>query len=100
MRNNMFADELPRFTFNGTPTLETWEGGIRYLVNEYWTSGQRQAHPVISARRNELRTLVIRRPEPAPRERDREAVAGGDLLASDDVHVSTCPGDGHATGNV
>ena len=46
MRNNMFADELPRFTFNGTPTLETWEGGIRYLVNEYWTSGQRQAHPL------------------------------------------------------
>ena len=42
----MFADELPRFTFNGTPTLETWEGGIRYLVNEYWTSGQRQAHPL------------------------------------------------------
>jgi len=37
-------DALRRFTFNGTPTLETQESGIRYFVNEYWTSGQRQGH--------------------------------------------------------
>src|SRR5258707_15149930 len=37
-------DTLREFTFNGAPTLETVEGGIRYFVNEYWTSGQRKAH--------------------------------------------------------
>jgi DNA methylase len=39
-----FPDVLRRFTFNGTPTLETDEAGIRYFVNEYWTSGQRRGH--------------------------------------------------------
>ena len=39
-----FPDVLRRFTFNGTPTLEMEEAGIRYFVNEYWTSGQRQGH--------------------------------------------------------
>lgn len=28
----------------GSPTQETAEGGIPYLVNEFWTAGQRQAH--------------------------------------------------------
>ena len=32
------------FSFNGTATLEADTDGIRYFVNEYWTSGQRQAH--------------------------------------------------------
>jgi hypothetical protein len=39
-----FPDVLRRFTFNGTSTLETDEAGIRYFVNEYWTSGQRRGH--------------------------------------------------------
>jgi hypothetical protein len=39
-----FRDVLRRFTFNGAPTLETDEAGIRYFVNEYWTSGQRRGH--------------------------------------------------------
>jgi len=33
-----------RFDLFGAPTLETLEGEIPYLVNEYWTAGQRQAH--------------------------------------------------------
>jgi hypothetical protein len=37
-------DTLREFTFNGAPTLETEESGIRYFVNEYWTSGQRKGH--------------------------------------------------------
>ena len=37
-------DVLRQFTFTGAPTLETEEAGIRYFVNEYWTSGQRQGH--------------------------------------------------------
>ena len=44
----MFIDSFPgilrQFTYNGAPTLETEEAGLRYFVNEYWTSGQRQAH--------------------------------------------------------
>lgn len=39
-----FADVLRQFTYNGAATLETVDQGIRYFVNEYWTSGQRQAH--------------------------------------------------------
>jgi hypothetical protein len=37
-----FPNALRQFTFNGTPTLEKDEAGIRYFVNEYWTSGQRR----------------------------------------------------------
>ena len=39
-----FPDVLRQFTFNATPTLETEESGVRYFVNEYWTSGQRRGH--------------------------------------------------------
>jgi DNA methylase len=39
-----FPDLLRQFTFNGAPTLETEEAGVRYFVNEYWTSGQRRGH--------------------------------------------------------
>jgi hypothetical protein len=39
-----FPDVLRQFTFNGAPTLETEESGVRYFVNEYWTSGQRRGH--------------------------------------------------------
>jgi hypothetical protein len=30
----------------GQPSVEMWEGPIRYLINEFWTSGQRQAHSI------------------------------------------------------
>lgn len=36
-------DELRAFDDFGTPTLETVEEGIPYLVNEFWTARQRQA---------------------------------------------------------
>ncbi len=39
-----FPETLRQFTFNGAPTLETEDAGIKYFVNEYWTAGQRQAH--------------------------------------------------------
>jgi hypothetical protein len=38
------ADSLRDFTYNGAPTLEMEQNGVRYLMNEYWTAGQRQAH--------------------------------------------------------
>jgi hypothetical protein len=37
-------DLLRQFTFTGAPTLETEAAGIRYFVNEYWTSAQRRGH--------------------------------------------------------
>src|ERR1700722_19628815 len=39
-----FPDLLRRFTYNGAATHESDAGGIRYFVNEYWTSGQRRGH--------------------------------------------------------
>jgi hypothetical protein len=39
-----FPDLLRRFTFNGAPTVESDADGIRYFINEYWTSGQRRGH--------------------------------------------------------
>jgi len=39
-----FPDCLCQFTFNGAPTLEIEQAGIRYFINEYWTSGQRRGH--------------------------------------------------------
>jgi hypothetical protein len=41
---NAIADSLRTFTYNGAPTLELEQNGVRYFVNEYWTAGQRQAH--------------------------------------------------------
>ena len=40
-------DMLREYTFTGAPTLELEDAGIRYFVNEYWTSGQRQGAPVV-----------------------------------------------------
>ena len=44
----MKADDFPallrEFAAFGTPTVELDEQGLHYFVNEYWTSGQRQAH--------------------------------------------------------
>ncbi|HTW71562.1 MAG TPA: DNA methyltransferase [Acetobacteraceae bacterium] len=34
------------FSEFGQPSAEIWEGPIRYLVNEFWTSGQRKAHSI------------------------------------------------------
>lgn len=39
-----FPDLLREFTYNGAPTLEVEESGLRYFINEYWTSSQRQSH--------------------------------------------------------
>ncbi len=39
-----FTDQVRNFRDFGRPSAEIVEGGIPYLVNEYWTSGQRQSH--------------------------------------------------------
>lgn len=39
-----FLDAVRRFTAFGTSTLAHVDAGIPYLVNEFWTAGQRQAH--------------------------------------------------------
>lgn len=43
-RREDILEEIRRFDALGSPTSESESGGIRYLTNEYWTSGQRQAH--------------------------------------------------------
>jgi DNA methylase len=39
-----FIDLVRDFSAFGRPSVEVQEGPILYLVNEYWTAGQRQAH--------------------------------------------------------
>jgi len=39
-----FAELVLGFCQFGAPSVESWEGPVRYLINEFWTSGQRQAH--------------------------------------------------------
>jgi hypothetical protein len=39
-----FAELVKNFTEFGQPSIEALEGPIRYLINEFWTAGQRQAH--------------------------------------------------------
>jgi DNA modification methylase len=34
------------FSFNGEPTVDVTHGQLRYFTNEFWTSGQRQAHNI------------------------------------------------------
>jgi hypothetical protein len=41
-----FLDEVRAFDRFGSSTLQEVAGGIPYLVNEYWTAGQRQAHSI------------------------------------------------------
>jgi hypothetical protein len=41
-----FVDLVRDFRRFGQPSVELREGPIRYLVNEFWTSGQRQAHSI------------------------------------------------------
>jgi hypothetical protein len=43
-RSPSFADLVEDFCQFGKPSAEAWEGSVRYLINEFWTSGQRQAH--------------------------------------------------------
>ncbi len=39
-----FLDSLRKFTFEGAPTVEAEEAGLRYFVNAFWTAGQRRGH--------------------------------------------------------
>jgi hypothetical protein len=39
-----FDDLVQQFSQFGQPSVEVWENPIRYLINEFWTAGQRQAH--------------------------------------------------------
>lgn len=41
-----FLDQVRSFRSFGTSTLEHTSDGITYLVNEFWTAGQRQAHAI------------------------------------------------------
>lgn len=41
-----FLQELVAFDRFGQPTVRETVGGIPYLVNEFWTSSQRQAHSI------------------------------------------------------
>jgi hypothetical protein len=41
-----FVDLVQDFREFGQATTELREGSIRYLINEFWTSGQRQAHSI------------------------------------------------------
>lgn len=41
-----FAETVEAFDDFGTASQEIVDGPIRYLVNEFWTAGQRQAHSI------------------------------------------------------
>lgn len=45
-RRRDILEDIKAFDAFGERTLETESGGIRYLTNEFWTSGQRQAHSI------------------------------------------------------
>ena len=45
-RTAAFVDLVQSFSEFGQPSAEIREGPIRYLINEFWTSGQRQAHSI------------------------------------------------------
>lgn len=44
LAGNGFLPGVRAFNRFGTPTQELTDGGIPYLINEFWTAGQRQAH--------------------------------------------------------
>ena len=46
VRSSDFADALRQFSFDGTPTIELQEAGLRYFVNAFWTAGQRRGHSI------------------------------------------------------
>jgi hypothetical protein len=41
-----FVDVVRDFTEFGRPSASIEDGGISYLINEFWTAGQRQAHSI------------------------------------------------------
>jgi hypothetical protein len=41
-----FTDLVRRFSQYGQPSAEVEEGGVTYLINEFWTARQRQAHSI------------------------------------------------------
>jgi hypothetical protein len=41
-----FVDIVRTFSDFGRPSVAVQDGGINYLVNEFWTAGQRQAHSI------------------------------------------------------
>src|SRR3984885_9970685 len=41
-----FTDLVKTFSQFGQPSAELWQGPVRYLINEFWTSTQRQAHSI------------------------------------------------------
>ena len=46
MIGSSFADGLRRFSFDGAPTVEVEDAGLRYFVNAFWTAGQRRGHSI------------------------------------------------------
>jgi hypothetical protein len=45
-RPSSFLDALRGFSFDGTPTVELEEAGLRYFVNAFWTAEQRRGHSI------------------------------------------------------
>jgi hypothetical protein len=41
-----FVDLVRTFSEYGQPSVAVQDGGIDYLINEFWTAGQRQAHSI------------------------------------------------------
>jgi hypothetical protein len=41
-----FDDLVQHFCQFGQASVQVWEADIRYLINEFWTAGQRQAHSI------------------------------------------------------
>jgi hypothetical protein len=41
-----FDDLVQHFCQFGQASVQVWEGDIRYLINEFWTAGRRQAHSI------------------------------------------------------
>ena len=46
MSSDEFLQSVRQFSAFGTPTHEATVVGIPYLINEFWTAGQRQAHSI------------------------------------------------------
>ena len=44
VRSGSFVDQVRHFRAFGQPCIERNDANIPYLINEFWTSGQRQAH--------------------------------------------------------
>jgi hypothetical protein len=41
-----FIDGLRHAGFDGSPTVELQEAGLRYFINAFWTAGQRRGHSI------------------------------------------------------